>query len=152
MNGVLPNMKMSTKGRYGLRLMVSLAEHYGDGPVRVDTVAAEQGISANYIHVLMGGLKAAGLIGSTRGPNGGYRLRRKPSEITAFDVVSVLEGETAPVECVAEPSNCTRAAACPTRDVWCQIAAAVDGVLKGLSLETLAETRRGRNGALNYCI
>ncbi|MBT3286141.1 MAG: RrF2 family transcriptional regulator [Victivallales bacterium] len=145
-------MKMSTKGRYGLRLMVSLAEHYGDGPVRVGTVVQEQGITANYVHVLMGTLKAAGLVRSTRGPKGGYELTRKPSAITAFDVVSALEGETIPVDCVAKPGTCLRAEACPTRDVWCQVAGAVDGVLKGLTLRTLAENRPGLNETPNYCI
>ena len=145
-------MKMSTKGRYGLRLMVALAARYGSGPVRVNTVAREQGISANYIHVLMGGLKAAGLVRSVRGPNGGYELTRAPGAITALDVVSVLEGETVPVDCVAEPGTCPRAAECPTRDVWCQVAASVDGVLKGLTLQGLTEGRRARDEALSYCI
>ena len=145
-------MKMSTKGRYGLRLMVSLAEHYGDGPVPVGTVVQEQGITSNYIHVLMGGLRTAGLVRSTRGPNGGYELTRRPGEITAFDVVAVLEGETMPADCVAEPGTCPRAEACPTRDVWCQVAASVNDVLKGLTLETLAEKRRGLSETPNYCI
>ncbi len=145
-------MKMSTKGRYGLRLMVSLAMHYGDGPVRVDTVAAEQGISANYIHVLMGGLKAAGLVRAIRGPNGGYELTRKPAEITALDVVTVLEGDTMPVECVVQPGLCPRAATCPTREVWCQVTASVNGILQGLTLEALAANHCGEPGTPDYCI
>lgn len=145
-------MKMSTKGRYGLRLMVSLASHYGEGPVPVDTVAQEQGVSANYIHVLMGTMKVAGLVRSVRGPNGGYELARKPAEITAFDVVSVLEGDTVPVECVAEPGTCPRAASCPTRDVWCQVASSVDGVLKSMTLQNLVEHQRGQDSTPNYSI
>lgn len=142
-------MRMSTKGRYGLRLMVSLATHYGDGPVGVDTVVDEQGISANYIHVLMGGLKTAGLVRSIRGPNGGYELARSPAEITAFDIVTVLEGDIMPVECVTEPSSCPRAATCPTREVWRQVSDSMDGVLKGLTVEALVQ-KQGRQP--DYCI
>lgn len=145
-------MKMSTKGRYGLRLMVSLAAHYGEGPVPVDTVVREQGVTANYIHVLMGGMKAAGLVRSVRGPNGGYELTRKPAEITAFDVVSVLEGDTVPVECVAQPGSCPRAGTCPTRDVWCQVAKSVDDVLKSMTLQDLAENQQGHQSTPNFCI
>ena len=142
-------MRMSTKGRYGLRLMVSLGAHYGKGPVSVDTVVAEQGISANYIHVLMGGLRTAGLVRSVRGPNGGYELARRPAEISAFDIVTVLEGDTMPVECVAEPSSCPRAATCPTREVWRQVSASMEGVLKGLTVETLV---RNQGRSPDYCI
>jgi len=145
-------MKMSTKGRYGLRLMVALAARHGSGPVRGETVAEEQAISTNYIHVLMGTLKTAGLVKSIRGPNGGYELTRKPSAITAFDVISVLEGNTVPVECVADPGSCPRHAGCPARDVWCRIAASVDGILKDLTLQALAETRRDGEDAVNYCV
>jgi Rrf2 family protein len=132
--------------------MVALAAHYGEGPVRVDVIATEQALSASYIHVLFGSLKAAGLVRSIRGPNGGYELTRRPPDITAYDVITALEGETVPVECVGEPENCTRANACPTRDLWCQIADAVNGVLKSMTLATLAETHRREGEIPNYCI
>jgi len=145
-------MKMSTKGRYGLRLMVCLAARYGQGPIGVEVIADEQAISPKYIHVLMGSLKTAGLIRSHRGRDGGYELARKPDAITAFEVVSALEGRTLPADCVAEPGICSRVSICPTRQVWCQMANAIDAVLKGITLENLLETSCGPGQQLHYCI
>ena len=93
-------MKMSTKGRYGLRVMMELANNHGKGPTTIDLIAKHQGISGKYIHFLMTGLKSAGLVRTIRGPNGGFELAKDPSTISALDVVSVLEGWKAPVECV----------------------------------------------------
>ncbi|MEW6267476.1 MAG: Rrf2 family transcriptional regulator [Thermodesulfobacteriota bacterium] len=131
-------MKMSTKGRYGLRVMMELANHYGHGPMLVEAIAKNQGISSNYIHLLVTGLKSAGLVRTWRGPSGGYELTKKPSAITALDVVSVLEGRSAPVECVSDASACPRAGRCAARDVWCEVATAMEGVLSKLTLEQLA--------------
>ncbi|MGE5257982.1 MAG: RrF2 family transcriptional regulator [Hyphomicrobiales bacterium] len=129
---------MSTKGRYGLRVMVELASRFGRGPILVEEIARTQEISGKYIHVLVAGLKSAGLVRAARGPNGGYELTRSPAIITALDVVSALEGKSAPVQCVADASYCPRAGRCAARDVWCEVAAAVDGVLSNLTLEQLA--------------
>ncbi len=142
-------MRLSTRGRYGLRIMVDLAMHHGHGPVGVDAIAARQGVSANYIHVLAGALKSASLIRTVRGHGGGYELALTPSRITALDVVRALEGGHAPVECVEDASRCTRSHACPTRDVWCQVATAVDRVLAGLTLAQLATVP---SQAPEYCI
>jgi Rrf2 family protein len=91
-----PLMKVSTRGRYGLRVMIELAAQYGNGPVLVDGIAKNQEISGKYIHVIVSGLRSAGLVRSVRGPNGGYELTRSPSRITALDVISALEGKSAP--------------------------------------------------------
>ena len=131
-------MKISTKGRYGLRVMIELAAKYGRGPVLVDTIAKNQEISAKYIHVLMSGLKSGGFIRSVRGPSGGYELSRPPAEITALEVVRALEGDLAPVDCVANSSSCSRVAGCATRDLWCEMGAAVEGVLGRYTLADLA--------------
>ncbi len=145
-------MKMSTKGRYGLRLMVALAAHYDQGPLCVEPVSKEENISSNYIRVLMGGLKTAGLVRSIRGAKGGYELARDPSTITAFDVVSALEEDMIPVECVSEPCVCLRVDTCPTRHVWCEIAASVENILKGLTLQDLLERRKDDRKSWDYCI
>jgi len=146
-------MKISTKGRYGLRVMMELAERYGGGPVTVDSIARRQDISAKYIHVLVTGLRSAGLIRSVRGPSGGYELARSPASITALDVVAALEGRSAPVECVSDAACCPRVPHCAARDVWCQVASAVDGVLSALTLEQLAARQRAKaEGAADYCI
>ena len=138
-------MKMSTKGRYGLRLMMELASRYGHGPVLAETIASTQGISGKYIHILAGGLRVAGLLRTVRGPNGGYVLTRKPSDITALDVISALEGRCVPADCVLMASCCTRATYCAARDVWCEVASAVDGVLSGVTLDHLVARQRRKD-------
>jgi Rrf2 family transcriptional regulator, cysteine metabolism repressor len=138
-------MRMSTRGRYGLRLMMELAIHHGRGPVLASTIARNQAISGKYIHVLATGLRSAGLIRTVRGPRGGYQLARKPSSITALDVDSALEGHIAPVGCVTDTSTCKRSGRCAAREIWCQVAAAVDGVLSSVTLDRLASRQVASN-------
>jgi len=140
-------MRVSTKGRYGLRMMVELASLYGQGPVLVETIAKAQGISGKYLHVIVGGLKASGLVRAIRGPSGGYELTRPPSEISALDVVSALEGRTCPVDCVERTDACPRSAQCAARDLWCEVGGAIDGVLGRLSLEELARRQKAKENA-----
>lgn len=146
-------MKISTRGRYGLRVMMELAGHYGRGPMPVDTIAGNQDISGKYIHLLVTALRSAGLVRTVRGPGGGYELARPPAEITALDVVTVLEGRSAPVECTVNSASCPRSGWCAARDVWCDVAAAIEGVLSALTLEQLAVRQRARaREALDYFI
>ena len=146
-------MKVSTKGRYGLRVMLELAVSYGSGPMAVDLIAEKQDLSAKYIHVLVAGLRAAGLVRAIRGPGGGYELTRPPETITLLDVITALEGPTVPVECVADTSVCSRTDRCAARDVWCEIAEAVDGILAGFTLAELAARQADKDEeALGYCI
>jgi len=146
-------MRMSTKGRYGLRVMMELAGNYGNGPMLVDVIAKNQGISSKYIHLLAASLRSAGLVRAVRGPSGGYELAKSPSSITAHDVVTALEGRSAPAECVVDASSCRRAGHCAARDVWCDVASAVDGVLSGLTLAELSARQRSKQeGALSFCI
>ncbi len=145
--------KMSTKGRYGLRVTTELAGHYGRGPMAVDAIAKSQDVSGKYIHVLAMSLRSAGLVRTVRGPGGGYELARKPDSITALDVVSALEGSCAPVECVVDPTSCPRADWCAARDVWCDVASAVDAVLSGVTLERLSARQHAKKREpLGYCI
>lgn len=146
-------MRMSTKGRYGLRVMMELAANYGQGPLSVDVIATKQGISRKYIHFLMTGLKTAGLIRPVRGPNGGFELNKDPSAISALDVISVLEGWKAPVECVVDARSCPRSGRCAAREVWCDVAEAVDSVLSGRTLAELSSKQRSMGeGVSDYCI
>jgi Rrf2 family transcriptional regulator, cysteine metabolism repressor len=131
-------MNISTKGRYGLRVMIELAAQYGKGPAMVDTIASSQDISKKYIHQLIIRLKSAGLVRSVRGPKGGYELARNPEAITALEVVETMEGKITPVECVSDSSVCNRSGICVTRPVWCEIAAAINGVLGKLNIKDLA--------------
>lgn len=146
-------MKMSTRGRYGLRVMMELAGSYGRGPVPAGVIAGNQGISGNYIHLIVTGLRSAGLVRTARGPGGGYELTRDPASITALEVISALEGRTAPVDCVADGASCPRSGRCAARDLWCEVAGAVDGVLSAVTLDRLAARQRAAGGEPpGYCI
>jgi len=137
-------MRLTTKSRYGLRLMLELALQEGRGPVLVELLERRSGVSGKYIHQLMLALKHAGLVRTVRGPRGGYELAKPADGITAYDVVWVLEGPPVPVECVTDPAACERAGACVTRDLWCEVAAAVEGVLRAATLAELARRARAQ--------
>lgn len=146
-------MKISTKGRYGLRVMTELAAQYDKGPISVEVIARNQELSANYVHLIVTALRSAGLIQTIRGPSGGCRLARPPDTITAMEVVTALEGPIAPVECVVNPESCARADRCPARDIWCDVASAISGVLSSLTLQELAARQRAKaEEAVNYYI
>lgn len=113
-------MKLSTKGRYGLKAMYDLALNYGDEPVSLKSIAERQGISENYLEQLMANLRKAGLVRSIRGAYGGYLLSREPSKITVGDVLRALEGPIGLVDCVLEQDavKCLKYENCITRTVW----------------------------------
>lgn len=138
-------MKLSTRGRYGLRAMIDMAQNADQGPIATRTIAERQGISERYLEQLMVPLKRAGLVKSVRGSQGGYILGRKPEQITAGDIIRVLEGPIAPVECVSEvnPDSCERADYCVTRVLWTKVRNAIAEVLDAYSLADLAQESRG---------
>jgi Rrf2 family protein len=111
-------MKLSTRSRYGTRLMVDLARHYEQGPVQVRDMATRQAISVKYIEQLIIPLKKAGFITSVRGPKGGHLLSKPPASITAGEIVRVLEKEIGLVQCLEFPEICGRIEGCPTRALW----------------------------------
>lgn len=135
-------MRVSTKGRYGLRVMIELAARSGQGPVVMGDIAKSQGISRKYLHSLLTGLKSAGLVRSIRGAGGGYVLARSPDQMTAGDVVKALEGPFAVVDCVADSSVCERFDGCVTREVWKKVGQAAEKVLSGITIGQLAERQR----------
>jgi len=130
-------IRISTRGRYGLRAMVQLAEAFETGPVLMRTIAAEQDISLKYLHAVLTTLKGAGLVRSVRGAHGGYSLARPPSKITAKEVVQALEGSLAPVACVADGGLCERAESCAVRNLWRDLGNAIDSTLSGVTLADL---------------
>lgn len=134
-------MKLSTKGRYGLRAMFDLAQHYGSGPIPLKSVAERQDISEHYLEQLISGLKKAGLVQSVRGAQGGYSLTRKPGEITVSDVLRVLEGPLGPVDCVLEqdPVKCSRANDCISRIVWEKIRDSMIKTMDSITLQDMCE-------------
>jgi len=130
-------MKMSTKGRYGLRIMLELALNYGRKAVIADAIAQNQQISANYIHLLVKTLRDAGLITAARGPNGGYLLARPPAEINVLQIIDALEGKIRVVDCAAGGESCARTLECVAREVWEKLNRAVEDTLKEITLDQL---------------
>ena len=135
-------MKISTRGQYGVRAMIVLAQHEEEGPLSIKVIAAKQGLSHSYLEQLLAPLRRAGLVRSVRGPVGGYHLAARPEEITVGDILRVLEGPLAPVECVEEPSQglCDYESACPARTVWAKIRDSVQEVVDSISLKDLVES------------
>jgi len=128
--------------------MMELASRYGKGSVLAETIAGNQEISVRYIHNIVSTLKSAGLVSVSRGRNGGYELARPPSLITVLDVVNILEGPVSPADCVLKKEGCTRAGTCAARDIWVELGEAMTRVMKGVTLEQLAERQRIRKDAL----
>ncbi|MFZ3132198.1 MAG: Rrf2 family transcriptional regulator [Desulfosporosinus sp.] len=134
-------MKLSTKGRYGVRVMFDLAQHMGEGPVSLKSIVERQDMSEHYLEQLVFGLRKAGLVKSVRGAQGGYLLGREPGKITVGDIIRVLEGPIAPVDCVSEenPECCAIADYCVTRTIWKKVRDSIAEVLDSITLETMLE-------------
>ena len=132
-------MKLSTKGRYGMRAMLDLALQSGTEPVLIKDISKRQEVSDLYQQQLFNRLKTAGLVRSTRGPKGGFMLTKPPSQISLADILQAMEGSTAPVECVDNATFCSRADSCVTRKVWAEIKKAMDGVLESTTLQDLVK-------------
>mgnify|MGYP000865822390 CR=1 FL=1 len=139
-------MKISTKGRYGVSAMYDLALQYGQGPISLKSVAQRQGISEHYLEQLMGTLRKAGYVKSIRGAQGGYTLTKDPTQITVGDIIRIMEGPTAPVDCLLTDAvhneYCTRAKTCVTRGVWAKVRDSIDSVLDSISLADLAKEEK----------
>jgi len=147
-------MKLSTRSRYGLRLMFELALAYEKGAVFLKDIAERQALSEKYLSKLVIPLKAAKLINASRGAHGGYTLAKKPSEITVRQIVEVLEGDICPVECVNNSSVCERLALCPTRDIWSMLQSEIYKVLEAVTLQKIIDDYKNKmeNGSISYSI
>ncbi|MGB9595771.1 MAG: RrF2 family transcriptional regulator [Candidatus Poribacteria bacterium] len=141
-------MRLSTKGRYGLRLMMELAKHYGKGPTLLKDIAQNQDISEKYLWQLINPLKIAKLINSSRGSHGGYMLAKHPSEINLDDIISVLEGKPSLVECIDNPSICERSAKCPARDIWSEVSSKISDLLRSITLEDMLDRQKAKDQGL----
>ncbi len=137
-------MRLSTRSRYGTRLMLYLAQHYGKGPVKIGEVARDENISVKYLEQLIIPLKQGGIIRSIRGPKGGYELAVDPEKVTIGRIVEVLEGGVLLSDCVTHPEQCPRSSSCLTRDLWKDGTDAVYGVFDSVTLA--AALRRGETG------
>jgi len=136
------SMKLSTRGRYGTRALLELALHYREGPVPLKDIAQRQQISLLYLEHLITPLIAGGIVRSTRGARGGVSLAKLPEEIRLSEVIQLLEGSIAPVECVNNPGICTRSELCVTRDIWSELKKAMNGILESTTLQDLVERQK----------
>jgi len=147
-------MKISTKGRYGVRFMMDLASHEKKGNVTLREIARRQAISEKYLWQVVSPLKKEGLIRAVAGPGGGFTLARPSKGITLGDILAVLEGDSAVVACIDDPAACGRSNACAAREVWNEVGRRFGEVLASITLADMAEKQRSREqGALKeYCI
>ena len=134
-------MKISTRGRYGTRMMLDLAAHHDQGPTPLREIAKRQDLSVKYLEQLIIPLKAAGYIRSFRGARGGYTLARKPDKISVGQIMKVLEGGLSLVDCVEDPKVCEREKNCPTRDIWLRMS---ERLMEELSSLTLSDVLDGK--------
>jgi Rrf2 family cysteine metabolism transcriptional repressor len=134
-------MKLSTKGKYGVRAVFEIARHYGNVPISIKEIAERQGISFSYLEQILHKLGKAGLIDSVRGPAGGYLLARQPSELTIGDIVRVLEGPIALSHCLepGESADCYQADDCVARMVWAKVGAKIEEALDSISFNDLLQ-------------
>lgn len=134
-------MKLSTKGRYGVKAMVDLAVNYENGLVSLKSIAIRQGISENYLEQLFAILKKDGLVKSVRGAQGGYKLSSSPSEITVGSILRALEGSFAPSDCIEEdePKDCENYNKCITKILWIKMRDSINNVLNSTTLKDLID-------------
>ncbi|MDO4261451.1 MAG: Rrf2 family transcriptional regulator [Eubacteriales bacterium] len=139
-------MKISTRGRYALRMMLDMALSDSDKPVRVREIARRQGISEKYMEQIMSALNKAGFVRSVRGPQGGYFLTRKPDQYTVGMILRLTEGSLCPVECLEEGAvQCERQENCTTFLLWRKLDEAIRGVVDTVTLQDLVDWSKERN-------
>jgi Rrf2 family protein len=144
-------MQLSTRGRYGVRLMLDLALHRGESPVPLKDIVRRQGISEKYLRNLIHPLKTSGLVNSIRGSRGGYVLAKAASEISVKDIMIVLERSLCLVDCVENPSLCERSLLCISRDVWCEASKILLQTLEAMTLEKMVEDHRNKSEGTARC-
>lgn len=145
-------MKISTKGRYALRLMLDLAVNYTGEYITIKNIAKRQEISDKYLEQIITQLSKAGFVKSARGAQGGYMLARSPEEYTVGEILRLLEGSLSPVPCLENDSEvCARASECVTLEVWQELQSAINNVVDNITLADLV-TRQKEKTSYNYVI
>lgn len=140
-------MKISTKGRYALRMMLDLAEHQGDGYIALKDIAERQNVSKKYLEQIVPILNKADILNTNRGYQGGYRLARTPDKYTVGDILRITEGSISPVACLDKnPVECERAAECATLPVWQGLYKVITDYLDGITLQDIIDKQHDR-----YC-
>ena len=139
-------MKLSTRTRYGVRLMVALAANYGKSPVFLKDIAKGENISEKYLSLIIIPLRAVGLVNSIRGAHGGYNLTKEPSQINLKEIVDILEGDCTLVDCVKNPSSCSRVPICASHDIWAIIGEKISETLSSITLDMLVKLNQEKAG------
>ena len=132
-------MKLSTKGRYGLKAMFQLALYKSEGPISLKTIASKQNISEQYLEQIFSSLKKSGLVKSVRGAQGGYLLGKEPKDITVGDILIVLEGPVSLSDCVLDEDVCENSGKCVTKVVWEKIKKGIDDVINSITLQDMID-------------
>lgn len=133
-------MKISTKGRYALRMMIDLGMHSADEYVALKDIAERQGISKKYLEQIVPLLNGAGMLSTNRGYQGGYKLARKPKDYTVAEILRVTEGNLAPVACLdGDPTTCERYSECLTIDIWTGLYKVITEYLGGITLQDIID-------------
>lgn len=135
-------MKLSTRGRYGIRAMFDLALNAREGTQSIKAIAEREGIPEAYLEQLIAALKREGLVTSTRGAQGGYALAKPPEDISVGDVLRALEGDIDLAECLAGDQACDKAGVCPSRIVWRKLRDGMKAIVDGISLQDMIEDHR----------
>ncbi len=140
-------MKISTKGRYALRMLLDLAEHRNDGVVALKDIAERQGISKKYLEQIIPILNQSGILQTVRGSQGGYRLSRSPDNYTVGDILRLTEGSLAPVPCADEdPVRCERSEDCAMLSVWQGLNKVIRDYLDSITLQDILDRHREQSG------
>jgi Rrf2 family protein len=146
-------MRISTRTRYGMRLMVYLAANYSRGYTLLKDIARSERISEKYLSLIVIPLKTAGLLATARGVHGGYILSKHPSKISAREIVEILEGDLALVQCSKDEEYCSRHENCSPHDVWAALSEKIADFLNSLNLQELAEIQSKKYRAItDYAI
>jgi Rrf2 family transcriptional regulator, iron-sulfur cluster assembly transcription factor len=135
-------MKLTTKTRYGTRLLIDLAQHQDKGAVQMSEISMRQNISVKYLEQLIRPLKQADLVTSTRGPKGGHVLAKKPEEITLGEITRLFEGTAELVNCISDPEKCTMIEDCVVRSAWEKANKALYDELDSITIADLLEKKK----------
>ena len=144
-------MKISTKGRYALRMLIDLAEHQNEGYISLKEIAERQNISKKYLEQIIPVFHSTDILRTIRGSQGGYVLGRAPNKITVGEILRYTEGSLSPVECVDDPIGCSRSIDCATLPVWQGLSRVISTYLDGITLQDLLDQQR-ESYSNNYVI
>lgn len=144
-------MKLSTTNRYAIRAIVDIALHQSKGPVSINSISKRQDVTVKYLELIMHPLKEAGVIVSTRGVKGGYRLKKDPSLITPGDIIRIVDGPIDLIGCLSfdHKAQCNRMQKCSTRSLWIKLKKAVDEVLDSTTIQELVNQQLELNKTTN---